>query len=456
MEPKQILERFEATNWQKMTKAKELRTFLASLDLTPDDISGTTRDEIIASINEYLAGCRFALRNNWSPNPKSPPAAKPDKSPEPLPPMAALDDAVFLKQDTQPTDVSMAIRDTVVRENTPPPRADRDTIPLQPETVKEEDDVSTLMDRLLPASVAIEFDRRLSALEVNHRSLDAAHVEHVHQVSGFSKQVVNELKTTDISIREVQDGLLQMAQMDITALRRDGYRAERQVRADNVHMAQMGPQGDGDDKQALVALKMAGKSPISGSHFAKIGLDPKISRVSMAAAAFTALEGELDTWEGTLYGLDRANQRPLCKLLRSHLPPDLVTSIRYASLDAAPRLMAADTYDGFKNALLQVLIQLDLGTSSYLDFIQKQQQGNRTVTQHITMLRAFTDIIPSDVQQTQDFRKELFNSFSYRVQQHLVQLNADWKTRNRYPDARELYTAACDADRFFDGSDQVD
>ncbi len=92
------------------------------------------------------------------------------------------------------------------------------------------------MDNLLPSSVAIALDRRLSALEANHRSLDAAHVEHVRQVSGFSKHVVNDLKTTDITIREVQDGL-QMVQHDITALRREGYRAELQLRAD-----QLGPQ----------------------------------------------------------------------------------------------------------------------------------------------------------------------------------------------------------------------
>jgi hypothetical protein len=447
----------QTVDWKNITKP-DLVKLVQELNL--DQIAGENKEPMKQRLRQHYEHARTALQL-FSPKSKSPsgattpPAANDDKSPDPVPPMAALDDAVSPKQDTPPADVSMVIQEAVVREGTPPPRADRDTIQSQPELVKEAADVRPPMERLLPDHVAIALDRRLSAMEVNLRSLDAAYVEHVHQVSVFSKQVGNELKTTDINLREVQDGL-QMVQHDITALRREGYRAERQVRADNVQMAQLGPHGDCDDKQALVALKMAGKSPICVSHFAKIGLDPKISRVSMASVAFTALEGELDTWEGTLYRLDRANQRPLCKLLRSHLPPELVTSILYASLDAAPRLMAADTYAGFKNTLLQVLIQLDLGTSSYLDFIQKQHQGNRTVTQHITQLRVFTDIIPSDVQHTQDFRKAMFQSFNYRVQQHLAHLNADWKTRNRYPDATELYQAACDADRFFAGVDEVD
>jgi hypothetical protein len=204
MEPKQILERFEATPWQKMQKAKELRSFLATLGLTTEDISGTTKEEIVASINEYLAYCRFAIRNNWSPNPKSPSAAKTDKSPDPLPTMAALDDAVSLKTDTQPTDVSMAIRDTVVREGTPPPQADN--IQLKPEPVTKEHSSVPPMERFAPLHVTIALNRRLDDLAINHKSLAAAHVEQVHNVSVFTKQVENELQTLDTCTRELQDG----------------------------------------------------------------------------------------------------------------------------------------------------------------------------------------------------------------------------------------------------------
>jgi hypothetical protein len=479
MDPKHILEQFESANWQKMT-ANNLRAFIKSLDLQAD-FGGKNIDLLTNSVETYLAHCRFALKHNLSPNPTSPPAAKEDKSPEPVPTMAALDDAVSPTQDTKPADNIMGTQDAVVRDGTPPPQVDNSQ--TQPEPVKEEDSLDPAMERFTPVHVTIALDRRLSDMEKNHKSLLAAYFEHVHQVSVFSKQVEprlcaleNEQNSTDICVRELQDQfdarqaadisvrelpaqfqvLKADCQQDLASLRRDVYRAERQVRADNVQAAQLGPQGEGADQKAIMALKMAGKSPISLSHFSKIGVDTKISRVGMASVAFTELEAELETWEGTVYGLDRANHRPLCNLLRSRLPPELVTSILYASLDAAPRLQAADTYAEFKDALLQVLIQLDLGTSSHLDFIQKQRQGPRTITQHITVLRAFTDTIPSDVQNTQDFRKALFYTFNYRVHQHLAQLNADWKTKNRYPDATALYKAACEADRFFDDVDEVD
>jgi hypothetical protein len=324
--------------------------------------------------------------------------------------MAVLDDAVSPKPGIKPADDTMGTPAAVVREITPPPQAD--TIQPHPEPVKAEDGVGTAMAQLTPDHVTLALDRRLSAMEVNFQSFNAAYFEHVHQVSVFSKQVEprlcdleHEHKTTDIIVREIQDELQEhkvMGQQDITALRREVYRAERQVRADHVQAAQLGPQGGerysqggGDDKKAILALKMAGKSPVSLSHFSKIGADPKISRVGMASLAFTAFEAESHTWQGSVYGLDRVDQRPLCNLLRSSLTPDLVTEVLYASLEAAPRLLAADTYAGFKDALLQVLIQLELGTSSHLDFIQKQRQGPCTVTQHITVLRVFTDIIPS-------------------------------------------------------------
>ncbi len=163
----------------------------------------------------------------------------------------------------------------------------------------------------------------------------------------------------------------QMVQMDLTALRREGYRQELRLRADHVHEAQLGPQGGdpydhggGEDKMAALALKMAGKSPTSLPYFSMICVDSKTSRVGAAAAAFTKFEAESRTWHGTVYGLDRVGQRPLCSLLHSSLTPDLVTEILYAPLEAAQRLISANTYAGFKEALLQVLIELDLGTSS--------------------------------------------------------------------------------------------
>jgi hypothetical protein len=119
MDPKQILNRFEAANWHKMTTATELLIFVASLGLTPDDIRGITKAEIVASINAFLANCRFAVRNNWSPTPKSPPAATQDKSPEPVPPMAALDDTVAPPMDKPRADDIRVIHD--VPDDTPPP-----------------------------------------------------------------------------------------------------------------------------------------------------------------------------------------------------------------------------------------------------------------------------------------------------------------------------------------------
>ena len=321
MEPQQILDRFEATPWQTLPKAKDLRAFLDTMGLTSDDIPGIAKDEILASINQYLTYCRFAIRNNWSPNPKSPSAAKTDKSPDQLPTMAALDDAVSLKQDTQPTAVSMDIRDSVVRDDSPSPQTDN--IQPQPEPVKEEDRSVSPMERATPLHVTIALNRRVDDLDVNHKSLTAAHLEHVRKVSDFTKEVVNDLKTQDICTRELQDKL-QIVQMELTALRRDGYRNELRIRADHVLEAQRGPQGGEqyasggtDDTMTALALKMAGKSPTSLPHFSMIGVDSKTSRVGAAAVAFTKFQAESRTWNGTIYGLDRVDQQPLCDLLRS-------------------------------------------------------------------------------------------------------------------------------------------
>ncbi len=72
------------------------------------------------------------------------------------------------------------------------------------------------------------------------------------------------------------------------------------------------------------------------------------------------------------------------------------------------------------------------------------------------MLRVFTDIIPPDVQNTQDFRKALFNSFSFPIQQHLTELNPEWKTRHRFPEATTLYKEAFKAARFLAADDNDD
>jgi hypothetical protein len=65
-----------------------------------------------------------------------------------------------------------------------------------------------------------------------------------------------------------------------------------------VQVAQLGLQGGGDDNRALLALMMAGRSPAISPHFAKIGLDPKLTRVATVQAAFTELDAELESWRG--------------------------------------------------------------------------------------------------------------------------------------------------------------
>jgi hypothetical protein len=60
------------------------------------------------------------------------------------------------------------------------------------------------------------------------------------------------------------------------------------------------------------------------------------------------------------------------------------------------------------------------------------------------------------VQNNPDFRRALFNTFNYKVKQHLNQLNVEWKTKDRYPDADDLYQAACAANRFYGGDDEED
>ncbi len=130
-----MLDQFELANWQKLTN-KELRAFLKSLDLQDTDIGGNNHESLVASIETFLAHCRFALKH-FSPNPKTPPALDEAKSRDPVPTMAALDDAVAPKLDTKPAEVNMAIQDVVVRDGTPPPQAD--TIQQQPEPAKEEE-----------------------------------------------------------------------------------------------------------------------------------------------------------------------------------------------------------------------------------------------------------------------------------------------------------------------------
>jgi hypothetical protein len=95
-----------------------------------------------------------------------------------------------------------------------------------------------------------------------------------------------------------------------------------------------------------------------------------------------------------LRALDRPHHRALCKLIRSRFPPDLLSALRYEGLEAAPALAAADKYIQFKQALLQVAVQLDIGTSPFLEYIQNQTQVARTVIQHITALRSLADLIP--------------------------------------------------------------
>jgi hypothetical protein len=234
-------------------------------------------------------------------------------------------------------------------------------------------------------------------MERNLSSFSVGYMEHLSQAAAHSKHILQRLEQvennqtsldlTTATLQEHFQELMADCHHDLASLRPDANRAERQSRADHVQVAQQGPQGGGDDNAALLALKMAGRSPAISPHFAKIGLDAKLTRVGTVQAAFTELNAELEAWRGTVYGLDRATHRPLCNLIRSRLPPDLITAPRYEELDAAPKLQAADTYAAFKDALLQVVIQLDIGTSSHLDFIQKQRQGQRTVIQHISSHR---------------------------------------------------------------------
>jgi hypothetical protein len=103
-----------------------------------------------------------------------------------------------------------------------------------------------------------------------------------------------------------------------------------------------------------------------------------------------------------------------------------------------------------------VAVQRDVGTSSFLEYIQKQTQGARTVIQHITALRSFTDLIPLDVQSTDDLGCALFNIFNYDVKAHLVNFHTSWKTQRDYPTADILFRAACEAHRFYWDDEEED
>ncbi len=52
-----------------------------------------------------------------------------------------------------------------------------------------------------------------------------------------------------------------------------------------------------DDNAAILALKMARRSPTISAHFAKIGLDPKLTHVGTVQAAFLELDAELQSWK---------------------------------------------------------------------------------------------------------------------------------------------------------------
>jgi hypothetical protein len=265
---------------------------------------------------------------------------------------------------------------------------------------------------------------------------------------------LSQLEEDQATVATLQQSVTELHQ-DIVSLRRELYRVEGQARGERIQLAQQGPIGGaaGDDN-AVLALKLAGRSPSISSHIAQIGQSPKITRVASVLAATAELNMELATWKGTPYGLDRATHEPLCRLIVSRFPETLVSELRYNTTFSSAGLKHPTNYHKMMQALLEVAMQLDQGTASTLEYIQQQHQGSRTIIEHITAMRFLTDLIPPETQASIDFRRALWNTFNYHTRSWLASLNKHWKTTNDLPDADTLYQAACEAQRFYAGEDK--
>ncbi len=65
---------------------------------------------------------------------------------------------------------------------------------------------------------------------------------------------------------------------------------------------------------------------------------------------------------------------------------------------------------------------LDLDGATPSEYIGKLQQGSRSLNEHSTALRAFTNVLSLEVQSTAEFRKNLFRSFNQLARSRMASL----------------------------------
>jgi hypothetical protein len=276
-------------------------------------------------------------------------------------------------------------------------------------------------------------DPRIPNLEANIRSLTVAHHHNLNQQATHAQRVderLGQVEEDQATVAILQQTVTDL-HADIVSLRRDLHRVEGQARGERVQLAQQGPIGGAaSDDQAVLALKLAGRSPSISAHIAQIGKNPKITRVASVLAATTELNMELATWKGTPYGLDRATHEPLCRLIISKFPDTLISELRYNTTLSSAELKHPTNFHKMMQTLLAVAMQLDQGTATTLEYIQRQNQGSRSIIEHITAMRFLTDLIPAETQASLDFRRALWNTFNYDTRANLANLNPKWKTTN--------------------------
>jgi hypothetical protein len=223
------------------------------------------------------------------------------------------------------------------------------------------------------------------------------------------------------------------------------------ARGERVQLAQLGPLDRPHDTTTAGALHLVGKTPTIPKHFLGIGKDKKTTRVASVLAGFEELQSELDSWRHTQYGLDKPDHAPLCRLIICKLPATFISELRYTSF---PVDLATQTnYYKFRQVFLEIAMALDLDGATPSEYIGKLQQGSRSLTEHITALRAFTDVLSLEVQATAEFRKNLFRSFNHLSRSRMASLNPSWYIDGAYPAPDALYRAATAAHRFHTSDD---